>query len=365
MALNDTTRVWVAFSVALCLSWAIMPAAIALGRRWGLVVRPRLFNKGDGIVSILGGAALAIAASAGFLGAWGVPEGTGVFMLAALGLLVLGFLDDRSKSWLFNPSIRLVVQLAVAGGAYLSGLRSDTPGVLGAVISVLTLTACMNAFNLLDNMDGVAGSTGAAVGAGICMTALLGNQYMVAALAAAVCGGCLGFLRFNLRNARIYLGNGGSLFIGFILGAAALKLRTPLDFPWGPVAMVALLALPASDTAVVIISRLLAGRPVMLGGVDHISHRLVAVGYSKLTAALVHAGAALLAGLGVAGAIVTGSPEILVMVLIFFAAGGLLLLQLNMYDREAVEVPSGLLARVPATVPAIEPCVCRVRRAIC
>jgi UDP-GlcNAc:undecaprenyl-phosphate GlcNAc-1-phosphate transferase len=333
LAADEIARILATFAVALVLSLALMPLAMALGRRLGFVVTPRLFDRGGAPIPYLGGKALAVSALAAFLVVWGRPAGVGSFLGGAIALLLLGFWDDRSKKWLFvNPPARMALQVAIAAAAFWSGFGADTGGWLGALGTVVFVLAAMNAFNLLDNMDGVAGSTGAAVALGITVVAMLGGQYMVGSLAAAMCGACLGFLRFNLRNARIYLGNGGSLFLGFLLAGLALQLRPSLSFPESLFVLPVLFAVPAMDTSVVILSRLANGRRVTQGGVDHVSHRLVRMGLDKLGAALVHAGASLAAGLFAAVAVVTGSVEILLGVLLAFAVAGITMLRLDMYS---------------------------------
>ena len=329
---NELVRIFSAFGIALAVSLALMPVAMMIGRRFGLVVVPRLFAPGGAPVPYVGGKAVALGALLSFYLVWGSPVGAGSLIAGALALLLLGFWDDRSKEWMFvNPVARLLLQMAIAVAGFWSGFGADTGGWLGAIGTVAFLVATMNAFNLLDNMDGVGGSTGAAIAAAICLIAMLGGQYMVASLAAATCGSCIGFLRFNLRNARIYLGNGGSLFLGFLLAGLALQLRPPLDYPASLLVLPALFAVPATDTSVVIISRLLNGRRVTEGGVDHLSHRLVRLGFSKVSSALLHAVASLAAGGMTAVAVASGSIEVLFAVVAAFALIGVASLRLHMY----------------------------------
>jgi UDP-GlcNAc:undecaprenyl-phosphate/decaprenyl-phosphate GlcNAc-1-phosphate transferase len=247
-------------------------------------------------------------------------------------VIVLGLADDKSHKLLRSPRVRLFLQFAIAVLAWFSGLRADSEGLIGAIGTVLFLVAVMNAFNLIDNMDGVAGTTAVATAAGIAVLALIGGQFAVASLAVALCGASLGFLPFNIKSARIYLGNGGSLLLGFLIGGAALKLRLPLDYPWPLISVVAILAVPVTDTAVVIISRFLHSRPVMKGGVDHISHRLVLLGLSPFEAALAHGGAALVGAGSVAQAILNGWLGLIAATVAVFAAGGLLLMGVKTYE---------------------------------
>lgn len=340
MARAEILGIVTAFIVALAGSLALMPVAMALGRRLGWVVTPRLFDRGGHPIPNVGGKALAISALAAFILVWGLPAGTGSFIAGAVALLVLGFWDDRSREWIFaNPRSRLILQIVVAVGAFWSGFGSDTGGWLGGVGTVAFLLAAMNAFNLLDNMDGVAGSAGAAIAASISVVAFLGGQFMVASMAAAMCGACLGFLKFNLRNASVYLGNGGSLFLGFLLAGLALKLRPPLEFPWSIVILPALFAVPAVDTAVVILSRAMNGRRVTQGGVDHVSHRLVRMRLSKLSAALLHGAASLFSGGLVVMAVAQGIPQIVPAVLVLFSIIGVSLLRLDIYSPATLNSP--------------------------
>jgi UDP-GlcNAc:undecaprenyl-phosphate GlcNAc-1-phosphate transferase len=330
--MNNLTQVGITLVVALALAGMFMPLSIKFGKRLGLVSRPRLFGQSDRTIPNIGGLAVGLAATAAFIFSWGLPAAVGPLLLGAVFAIGLGVADDRSKSFTIPPAYRLVIQVAIATMAWFAGLKADSAGgAVGAIGTVLFLVAAMNAFNLLDNMDGVAGTTAAASAAGITVVALMGGQYMVASMAAALCGASLGFLPFNMKNARIYLGNGGSLLIGFLLAGAALKLRLTLEQPWALIALAAILAVPVTDTAVVMISRFLYSRPVMNGGVDHLSHRLVGLGLTPLEAALAHGGAALVGAGSVAQAVFNGWPELIPATVAAFAVGGIILMGVKVY----------------------------------
>ena len=112
------------------------------------------------------------------------------------------------------------------------------------------------------------------------MAGALGGQVLVGGLAAVVAGSCAGFLLYNWYPARIFMGDAGSLFLGFLLASIALKLRFPVDH-WAALAAVALLAgVAIFDTTLVVISRVRRGQPIYLGGTDHTSHRLLRLGLS-------------------------------------------------------------------------------------
>jgi UDP-GlcNAc:undecaprenyl-phosphate GlcNAc-1-phosphate transferase len=136
-----------------------------------------------------------------------------------------------------------------------------------------------NAFNLMDNMDGAAGTVAAVCSAGIAAQALVvGDAGEVALIALALAGGCLGFLPHNLRRkapARIFLGDGGSLPIGFIVAALAMNIPGYDALGW-PVLLVAalLLGVPVLDTLLVVVSRTRRGVSIVTAGRDHLTHRL-------------------------------------------------------------------------------------------
>ncbi|MGH2773499.1 MAG: MraY family glycosyltransferase, partial [Actinomycetota bacterium] len=282
---------------------------------------------------------MTLGAGAGFVATSGVPQRLVFLLLGGLVLLGIGLIDDHPNKSM-SPYTRLVFQLVVASVGWMAGFRADTPGVFGGIGTILFLVAAMNAFNLLDNMDGVAGSTAFAASAGIAVIAIMGGQTQVAALSAAVAGACLGFLFFNFRRAKVYMGNGGSLFLGFLIGGAALKLRPDLPTGWGEMAIVLLLAVPAADTSVVILSRLLFGRKVFQGGTDHISHRLVRLGMRSWQAALIHGGAMAMAAASVATAIATGRRELMLAAAASIVLASVFLLTVRVYQVGGRTLPA-------------------------
>jgi hypothetical protein len=114
----------------------------------------------------------------------------------------------------------------------------------------------------------------------LAVAAVLGGQVLVGGMAAIVAGSCLGFLLYNWYPARIFMGDAGSLFVGFLLAALALKLRFPVGHLAGAAAVGLLAGLALFDTALVVISRVWHRRPIYLGGTDHTSHRLMRLGMS-------------------------------------------------------------------------------------
>jgi UDP-GlcNAc:undecaprenyl-phosphate GlcNAc-1-phosphate transferase len=197
-------------------------------------------------------------------------------VLALLVVIVaLGLFDDLRYA---SVATKLIGETTVAVAAVALGFAwhvTDSAGI-NAAVSVIWMVGLTNSFNLLDNMDGLASTiaVGSLLTVGLVVPSTL-------PLAAPLAGAVIGFLLINWPPARMYLGDAGSLMIGF---GVALASITAADTDRG-LHSVVLLACPVAlaifDTSLVIVSRLLAGRPVQLGGTDHFSHRLRLLGWSQ------------------------------------------------------------------------------------
>ncbi|MBW3589281.1 MAG: DUF4012 domain-containing protein [Actinobacteria bacterium] len=315
------------FLIALGAGLLLMPITIALARKFGFVVRPRLFKRGRRrSISYLGGIAVAASTLLGF-GVLGEASEIFYFLLAGLLLMVIGFVDDRSggkvPAW-----VRLVAQILVAT---LVAVYLYEGSLAKALFEIFLIVAVTNAFNLLDNMDGVAGTTAFATASSISFLAMVGGRPNIALTAACLAGASIAFLRHNFRSATSYLGNGGSLFIGFLIAALAVNTGLPLGTGWELVGAVLLLAVPTTDMFVVTIARFIHRKRLSHGGVDHVSHRLVRMGLSSRMAALLHGLAALVAGAMAYLASNFAQPEILVGAVAAFALAGIVLLSVRVY----------------------------------
>jgi UDP-GlcNAc:undecaprenyl-phosphate GlcNAc-1-phosphate transferase len=200
-----------------------------------------------------------------------------------------GLWDDRRP---LHPVAKLVSQVIAAVVLMASGVqvRLDLPVWLNLGLTLLWILGITNALNLLDNMDGLAAGVGAVVAASFTLMAAANGQYLVGAMSAALLGACLGFLIHNFSPATIFMGDSGSLFLGFLLAALGIKLRFPDNVStvtW--MVPVLVLGVAVFDTTLVVVSRLRRGlNPFMTPGRDHLSHRLVALGWSRREAVLLH-----------------------------------------------------------------------------
>ena len=204
-------------------------------------------------------------------------EELGVVMGIALVLSVVGLADDI---WGLRPWVRLVVEVGAGVGVWAldAGVHFSRSDPVDLIITVAWVVGITNAFNLLDNMDGLSAGVATISAASFFMIAAVNGQFLVAGLSAALAGCALGFLRHNFDPARIYMGDAGSLYLGFVLSYVGLKLR--FDTPEDITALVPIIVLgvPILDTTLVSVSRILHGRSPFQAGRDHISHRLVRLG---------------------------------------------------------------------------------------
>ena len=212
----------------------------------------------------------------------------GYLALAGTAAFLLGLCDDIR--WI-GPRAKFAGQLAIAAATASVIHPSWLPTAAAVPLAVIVLVAAMNSFNLLDNIDGLAAGTAAIAAGTLALTTLFVGGFALRLTACALAGACLGFLPLNYRRrpAALFMGDSGALFLGLLVGATAL-LATPGgagEVSATVVAPLLILALPILDTSLVILVRLAEGRPIWQGGRDHLSHRLVYVGFGERKAVAV------------------------------------------------------------------------------
>jgi UDP-GlcNAc:undecaprenyl-phosphate GlcNAc-1-phosphate transferase len=274
-----------AFAGALAVAWILTPLLLKVAIARQVLDAPDERKAQSSPVPYLGGVAIVAGFSAMCLAAAAYDRAPSVLLelgsLLGIGLVLalMGLLDDLRGGISFK--LRLLVEVAAGVAVFATGSGTDLPGPVGVdvAITVLWVVGITNAFNLLDNMDGLSAGVAAIAAASFCLIAALNGQFLVAALAAGTAGCAAGFLRHNFHPAKIYMGDAGSLFLGFLLAVLGLKLT--LEQTPAAVALfvpLLVLGLPVFDTTLVTWQRLAHGRSPFQGGRDHASHRLVWVG---------------------------------------------------------------------------------------
>jgi UDP-GlcNAc:undecaprenyl-phosphate GlcNAc-1-phosphate transferase len=280
----------VAFGSALILTPLCRRVALALG----VLDRPGGKKIHAQPTPLLGGPAIAVAHTAGVLAAGPVDQVSATILVAGGLILLLGIHDDLDphaegvRWWLRLLFQGFLAVFVIYPGITLGFLR--TPW-LSIPIILLWIVGITNAFNLLDNMNGL--SAGVAAIAGLTFAVLAARyievgpeQLPTARAAASLAGACLGFLPWNFRS-RIFMGDAGSLFIGFTLAclAALGSWRSPTA-PTSVIIPLLVLAYPIFDTTLVVVLRLRRGQSPVVGGRDHSSHRLVNLGLGRVEVVL-------------------------------------------------------------------------------
>ena len=287
------------------LSWLLVNLSIRLAHWGGLMDAPDGERKLQARpIPKVGGIAVALAFTVVFLVAVGFSGDVTAFqllasvLLPALGVAVLGFVDDIKP---LDPWLRLAIQTLLALSVWWMGTRSEVSGitVIDLALTVLWIVGLTNAMNLLDNADGLAAGTSVVSSFGAAAIAGIYGQYFIAGLALALAGVAAGFLWHNWAPATVYLGDAGSYFLGFLLAVVTLRLRpVGLDLPWSALIPILLAALPIADTCFVVVRRLREGRHPFMPGRDHLSHAVSDQGLSTRTSVMVLQAFALLAVLG-------------------------------------------------------------------
>jgi UDP-GlcNAc:undecaprenyl-phosphate/decaprenyl-phosphate GlcNAc-1-phosphate transferase len=267
---------------------AVTPLAIRAANRLSFYDQPGGYKVHPDATPYLGGAAVVAGFALATLLFAGVDRELLVIVGGAGLLFAVGTLDDRRT---VRPSVRIWVTsgaatLLWAGGVGWSIFDYEAANL---ALTVVWVIGVVNAFNLMDNMDGAAPSVAAASGTGVAALAVINDDTTLAALALALVGACLGFLKYNLASpARIFLGDGGSMPIGFVLAAAVMGL-SEMGVSGVPVLVPAglLVGLAIFDTTLVIVSRSRRRVRIYSGARDHVTHRLLPLLRSPRAVAIV------------------------------------------------------------------------------
>jgi len=271
------------FVGAVSLSLVCTPLAIATALRRGVLDKPGGHKGHSSPVPYLGGLAIVVSFSISMLipviaiNESSVSRQFLIVIGVALALALLGLFDDLRG---LSSTLRLACEVA-AGivlwnldfGVQLAGVRW-----VDAVITILWVVGITNAFNLLDNMDGLSAGIAAIASFSFFAIAASNGQYLVAGLSLALGGCAVGFLRHNFYPARVYMGDSGALFFGFLVAFIGLKLQLNISREVSVLVPIVVCSVAVLDTTLVTIARLRHGLSPFQGGRDHISHRLVKVG---------------------------------------------------------------------------------------
>jgi UDP-GlcNAc:undecaprenyl-phosphate/decaprenyl-phosphate GlcNAc-1-phosphate transferase len=271
--------VYLGFTVTVLIGYCAVPLLDRAAEMWPALVDVRVILRESGrvwdkLAGLLAGATLAFA---------------------------IGLVDDVFGTQ-FPPALKALGQIAAAGLLILGGVQTALPiEAMNLVVTVLWVVGITNSFNFLDNMDGLSSGVAAVACLILLLNAWSRGEFFIVLLIAALLGSLLGFLKHNFHPASVFLGDCGSLFIGFTVAALTLLERyvSHASSSLFPVLMpILVLGVPLLDTATVVFIRLREHRPVYVGDKRHLSHRLVSIGFSTRRAVLSIYLAAFAFGLG-------------------------------------------------------------------
>jgi UDP-GlcNAc:undecaprenyl-phosphate/decaprenyl-phosphate GlcNAc-1-phosphate transferase len=279
----------VAFAIALFATLGLTVPVRSLALHYGLVDHPGPRKVHLEPIPLLGGIAIYLGfVLAILLTLHNVPrQQIASIVIGATLVAGVGFLDDRG---LLHHQVKLFVGMPVAALILIaSGIRAQLfsqfiPGTMGAVLdacfTIFWVVGITAAFSILDHMDGLCAGIAAVAAAFFTLAAILNGQTMVRTLGAAVLGAALGFLRWNFNPAKIFMGDGGAMLLGFLMATLGLKVRPEgAAFPVGWLVPILILGVPIFDTSLVSISRARRGLlPFTSPGKDHTAHRLSNLG---------------------------------------------------------------------------------------
>ena len=337
----------ITFAIALATSFGLTVPVRRLALQFDMVDRPGPRKVHTTPIPLLGGLVIYCGAVLAILFSLdGQPRGQ-IFSILAAGalLLIVGTLDDRG---VLHHQVKLFLAMPLAALTLLaSGVRAHLFSIvlagrwgtiLDIALTLLWVVGITAAFSILDHMDGLTSGVAAIASCFFALLALSHGQVLVATLATAILGASLGFLFWNFKPAKIFMGDGGAMFLGFMLATLGLKLRlsaTPPARDWVIPALI--LAVPIFDTTLVSISRLRRGLiPFTSPGKDHTAHRLANLGLGHRGAVL-----ALYALGGSSGSVALllsrfqfAKTDLLLATLGLAVLGGVVALECSPYERQ-------------------------------
>ncbi len=290
--LNEILILTIPFGFSMVLTFALLPVWISICNKWDLFDEPDNRKHHAHLIPSMGGIAMFAGIFLSFLLFANIQEHIKMQYLfgGALVLFFTGFFDDLMT---VNAGKKFLFQLIAATIIYYGGFRiftvlgfaniGEIPMVIGFPLTLIVITTFTNAYNFIDGTDGLAASIGIIISASLGMMFLIVNKLDFAVLAFCLSGSLVGFLFYNFYPAKIFMGDTGSLIVGFLLITMAIELYkvivTTPELGVNPAIVAAILFVPIYDIARVIIIRMLKGNSLFRPDRNHLHHKLMSFGF--------------------------------------------------------------------------------------
>lgn len=283
----------VAFSIALAVAYFITPRVMDLAIKVGALDAPNERKVHKGIIPRMGGLAIYVAFVLAVLASMHISREIMGLLVGGTVILIVGIIDDLKP---LPARVKLLGQIVAASVLVMFDIRIDwltNPfgdmlyvDYLAIPLTIIWVVSLTNTVNLIDGLDGLAAGVSTIASVTILLVALQQNFWTVAILTAALAGSALGFLQYNFNPAKIFMGDTGSMFLGYMLAAISILGAVKSAATIALIVPIVALGLPILDTAFAIIRRYMSGRPIFKPDKGHLHHRLLEMGLTQKQAVL-------------------------------------------------------------------------------
>jgi UDP-GlcNAc:undecaprenyl-phosphate GlcNAc-1-phosphate transferase len=287
----------VLFLFSFFLSLSITPLIIKLSHRYGFIAEPREDRWHKNPTALLGGIGIFVSFIISFLIFIPLNKLTLGFLICSTAIFSLGLYDDLVE---LKPYTKFIVEVILAITVIFFGIsiKIISYSIIAIPLTVFWIVGITNALNILDNMDGLSSGVSFISSSCIFIYALQNNLPLVALISSIIAGSTIGFLKFNFNPAKIFMGDCGSLFLGFTLSIVTIMgtWQEATNLLFTSIVPLCVMVIPIFDTTLVTFQRKSNGKPISRGGRDHSSHRLAFLGLSERKSVLILIGISLLFG---------------------------------------------------------------------
>jgi len=315
---------WIGIIVALVVSLVSTPIAIKIAHKLGAVDLPNARKVHKEAIPRMGGIAIYLGFIFGAVALGFIDTKVIYLLIAASVIMGMGLIDDVKG---LDPKTKLIIEVVAAlilikGGFYVKFVTNPfdggviSLGMLCIPVSVLWLVGICNAVNLVDGLDGLSAGISAIAALTISIVCFAQGEIIASSLAAVLAASAFGFLRYNFHPARTFMGDCGSLFLGFMLGALSIMGLSKGATTVSIFIPFVIMGIPIFDTFFAIIRRTFLHKPVFEADKGHLHHRLLALGFSHRQAVLAMYGISLFLGASAVLMAILTTPQAMILLIV-------------------------------------------------